>query len=143
MTNIGDKFVKTETNTDPIGQFNCNRQLILYNLQTITHILTNFEIIGWKCRTCKETREDHEDGYRDSPAHITISYLYVLYLCGCKKYRSVFIQQISALEKVFKFKGNSINTCTLYTTSCEKKTLGSNVLLKKIISFLGAGVADW
>lgn len=80
-------------------------KFIIYN--TLTHILTHFEIVCWKCRTCKETREDHEDGYRDSPAHITISYLYVLYLCGCKKYRSLsclFIQQISALKKVFIFK---------------------------------------
>lgn len=46
------------------------------------------------------------------------------------------------MEKVFKFKGNLINICILYI-SCEKKNLGSNVLLKKIISFLGVGVVDW
>lgn len=48
------------------------------------YTLANFEIIGWKSWTCEESWEDHKDRNGDSSAHISVCYLYVLNLCGCK-----------------------------------------------------------
>lgn len=55
------------------------------------------------------------------PLHTSPSAICMFCISVAVKSTGVFsFNKSHALEKVFKFKGNSINTCTLYT-SCEKK----------------------
>lgn len=63
------------------------------------YTLANFEIIGWKSWTCEESWEDHKDRNGDSSAHISVCYLYVLNLCGCKTTPVHFQKLYMFLEK--------------------------------------------